>query len=82
MVVSPEAQGKGIGRAMMEYVTDRADAEGMPCYLESSRDKPNMDIYSRFGFKFAKELLCDDDGVAIKLYTMVREPKGAQTASQ
>ncbi|KAJ1335382.1 [ribosomal protein S18]-alanine N-acetyltransferase [Microdochium nivale] len=82
MVVSPEAQGKGIGRAMMEYVTDRADAEGMPCYLESSRDKPNMDIYSRFGFKFTKELLCDDEGTAIKLYTMVREPKGDQAASQ
>ncbi|KAI2612955.1 acyl-CoA N-acyltransferase [Hypoxylon fragiforme] len=74
MVVSPKAQGKGIGRLMMEAVTNQADAEGMNCYLESSRDVPNMQIYGRFGFKFAKELECDDNGTAIKLYAMVREP--------
>lgn len=74
MVVVPKAQGKGIGRQMMEAVTDQADAEDMNCYLESSRDVPNMQIYARFGFEFAKELECDDDGTAIKLFTMVREP--------
>lgn len=74
MVVLPKAQGKGVGRLMMKAVTDKADVEGMNCYLESSRDVPNMQIYGRFGFKFAKELLCDGDGTAIKLFTMVREP--------
>lgn len=59
----------------MEAVTNQADAENMNCYLESSRDVPNMQIYSRFGFKFATELECDDDGNAIKLFCMVREPK-------
>ena len=68
MVVVPKAQGRGIGRLMMEAVTDQADAEGMNCYLESSRDVPNMQIYERFGFKFAEELECDDDGTAIKLF--------------
>ncbi|KAL7626907.1 hypothetical protein AAE478_003681 [Parahypoxylon ruwenzoriense] len=80
MVVRPKAQNKGIGRLMMKAVTDRADAEAMNCYLESSRDAPNMQIYGRFGFKFANELECNDDGVAIKLYAMVREPNaGPQT---
>ncbi|KAI1384626.1 acyl-CoA N-acyltransferase [Hypoxylon trugodes] len=74
MVVLPKAQNMGIGRLMMETVTDQADAEGMKCYLESSRDVPNMQIYGRFGFKFAKELECDDNGTGIKLYAMVREP--------
>ncbi|KAI0166407.1 acyl-CoA N-acyltransferase [Xylariaceae sp. FL1272] len=74
MVVVPKAQGKGVGRLMMTEVTDQADASGMKCYLESSRDVPNMQIYSRFGFEFAKELECDDEGTAIKLYTMVRDP--------
>jgi GNAT superfamily N-acetyltransferase len=74
MVVVPRAQGKGIGKLMMKAVTDQADAEGLRCYLESSRDVPNMQIYGRFGFKFAKELECDDDGTAIKLFAMVREP--------
>ncbi|KAI8634970.1 acyl-CoA N-acyltransferase [Xylariaceae sp. FL1651] len=74
MVVVPKAQGQGIGRLMMRAVTDQADAENMNCYLESSRDVPNIQIYGRFGFKFAKELECDDDGTAIKLFAMVREP--------
>ncbi|KAI0389871.1 acyl-CoA N-acyltransferase [Xylariaceae sp. FL0594] len=74
MVVVPKAQGQGVGRLMMKAVTDQADAENMRCYLESSRAVPNMQIYGRFGFKFAKELECDDDGTAIKLFAMVREP--------
>ncbi|KAI0180915.1 acyl-CoA N-acyltransferase [Hypoxylon sp. FL1284] len=74
MVVRPAAQHRGVGRLMMEEVTRRADAEGRRCYLESSRDVPNMRIYGRFGFRFAKELECDDDGTAIRLFAMVREP--------
>jgi GNAT superfamily N-acetyltransferase len=74
MVVLPEAQGKGVGAAMMKMVTDQADSENMKCYLESSRDVPNVAIYGRFGFKFVKEMVCDDDGDAIKLFSMIREP--------
>ena len=74
MVVLPEAQGKGVGAKMMKVVSDQADAEGIKCYLESSRDVPNMAIYGRLGFKFQKEMVCDDDGDAIKLFTMMREP--------
>ncbi|KAI6091926.1 acyl-CoA N-acyltransferase [Hypoxylon rubiginosum] len=74
MVVLPKAQGRGIGRLMMKTVTDQADIEGRKCYLESSRDEPNMRIYGRFGFHFEKELECDDDGTAIRLFAMVREP--------
>lgn len=71
----PEAQGKGVGAKLMKVVTDQADAEGMRCYLESSRDVPNMAIYERWGFEFKKEMVCDDDGDAIKLFTMMREPR-------
>jgi GNAT superfamily N-acetyltransferase len=74
MVVLPEAQGKGVGAAMMKMVTDQADSENMKCYLESSRDIPNIAIYGRFGFKFVKEMICDDDGDAINLFSMIREP--------
>ena len=81
MVVVPGAQGRGIGRQMMRAVTDRADAEGLPCYLESSRDEPNVRIYGRFGFRFAAELECDHNGDAIRLFAMVREP-GATPQSQ
>ncbi|KAH7320663.1 acyl-CoA N-acyltransferase [Stachybotrys elegans] len=74
MVVHPEAQGKGIGAKLMKAVTEQADAENMKCYLESSRDVPNVAIYGRWGFKFVKDMICDDDGDAIKLFSMIREP--------
>lgn len=81
MVVVPQAQGQGVGKAMMTAVTKEADAEGLKCYLESSRDEPNTKIYGRFGFRFAKELECNDDGTAIKLYAMVREPGAGPPAA-
>lgn len=74
MVVVPAAQGKGVGAKMMKMVSDVADKEKMKCYLESSRDVPNVAIYGRWGFKFEKEMVCDDDGEAIRLFTMTREP--------
>ncbi|KAK1709506.1 acetyltransferase [Colletotrichum lupini] len=74
MVVLPSAQGKGVGAKMMKAVTDRADEEGVKCYLESSKDVPNVKIYGRWGFVFEREMICDDEGDAIRLFTMVREP--------
>ena len=29
----PEAQGRGLGGALLRRVTDWADAQGLPCYL-------------------------------------------------
>lgn len=75
VTVLPEAQGRGVGRKLMEIVLDRADKEGMPCYLESSRDVPNVAIYERFGFELVKEMKCDDDECAINLYCMTRPAK-------
>jgi len=77
VTVLPEVQGKGVGKLLFKHVTDVADREGRRCYLESSRAEPNMAIYERMGFRLAKEMVCDDDEVAIKLFCMIREPKGA-----
>jgi len=77
LVVKPEYQRNGVGAAMVKTVTDIADAEGMPCYLESSKAKPNMDIYESWGFKLVKEMDCQaegDDGIC-RLYCMIRDPK-------
>jgi GNAT superfamily N-acetyltransferase len=74
MVVHPKAQGRGVGAKMMKEVTQEADAQGMKCYLESSRAVPNIAIYERLGFRFVKDMTCDDDGDSIKLFTMIREP--------
>ncbi|KAF2785465.1 hypothetical protein K505DRAFT_330982 [Melanomma pulvis-pyrius CBS 109.77] len=84
VTVLPEAQGRGVGRALMEEVIGYADREGVWCYLESSRREPNVAIYEKFGFELAKEMDCKDgegEGSQIKLYCMLREPrKGAAEA--
>lgn len=76
VTVLPEAQGKGVGRALMEEVLKEADEKGIPAYLESSRKDPNVPIYEKFGFKLVREMLCDDDGVATPLFCMIRKPGG------
>lgn len=75
VTVLPEAQGKGVGRALMEEVLEKADEEGKKCYLESSRDVPNVAIYEKFGFRLVKDMVCDDDGDGIKLFCMMRDPQ-------
>lgn len=60
VAVSPEAQGKGVGRLLFEAVTKRADKEGVKCYLESSKSVPNVAIYKRMGFEMSKEMECRD----------------------
>ena len=62
VTVRPDAQGKGIGRKLFEVVTDRADQEGVKCYLESSKDEPNVQIYEKMGFRMVKTLECEDEG--------------------
>lgn len=74
VTVLPETQGKGVGKILFKHVTDIADREGQKCYLESSRAEPNMAIYEKMGFTLTKEMVCDDDGDAITLYCMMREP--------
>lgn len=76
VTILPECQRMGIGKAMMEEVLRMADEQGIPAYLESSRKEPNVPIYEKFGFELKKEMECDDNGDAIMLYCMIREPKG------
>jgi GNAT superfamily N-acetyltransferase len=78
VTVLPECQGMGIGRKLMEEVLALADRDGRKCYLESSRREPNVPIYERFGFKLVRDMVCDDDGDAIMLYCMMRDPKPVQ----
>ncbi|KAK7558775.1 acyl-CoA N-acyltransferase [Phyllosticta citricarpa] len=69
VAVAPEAQGRGVGRALMGEVLARADQEGRRCYLESSRDVPNTAIYGRMGFEVRKVMECDDGGEKVDLFS-------------
>ena len=78
VVVLPDMQGQGIGRKLFDVVTTKADEEGRTCYLESSRDEPNVKIYEKMGFHMRKKMTClSDDGEQARcdLFCMVREPR-------
>jgi GNAT superfamily N-acetyltransferase len=51
----PPRQGQGLGSALMQPVLELCDRDGVPAYLESSKER-NVDFYSRFGFRVTKEL--------------------------
>src|SRR5215469_4875876 len=48
-------RNKGYSRKLVEYVTKKADADGLACYLESSHTI-NMVIYNKYGFEFKKQI--------------------------
>ncbi len=53
--VDPSRQGEGIGRRLIRPVLDRADAEGLPCYLETAT-RSNVAWYAGAGFAVVEEL--------------------------
>ncbi|KAL4936154.1 hypothetical protein BDV06DRAFT_228150 [Aspergillus oleicola] len=78
IAVRGEMRGKGLGRRLVEAVTEKADDEGMPCYLESSKGMPNLRIYEKLGFEGVGEIEClDAEGggkEGVTLYCMIRPP--------
>jgi GNAT superfamily N-acetyltransferase len=50
----PDHQGKGHGSAVIQPVLDRCDEEGLPAYLESSKEA-NIPFYRRHGFEARDE---------------------------
>jgi ribosomal protein S18 acetylase RimI-like enzyme len=67
-----DRQGKGVGSALMRPVLEHCDAEGLPCYLESSKER-NVPFYKRHGFSVVQEVALPGGGPLI--WTMWREPQ-------
>lgn len=67
-----DRQGKGIGSALVRPVLEHCDAEGLPCYLESSKER-NVPFYRRHGFEVVQEVRLGGGGPTI--WTMWREPR-------
>jgi ribosomal protein S18 acetylase RimI-like enzyme len=67
----PDRQGRGVGSALLRVVLDRLDHEGLPAYLESSKER-NLAFYARHGFQVTGEITTRRGPT---LWLMWREPR-------
>ena len=71
MGVEPNAQGRGLGGALMRHAIARADKDGVLAYLESSNPR-NISLYERHGFEVMGEIQI---GAAPPVTPMLRRPR-------
>ena len=69
--VDPNAQGRGLGGALMRHAVARCDEEEALAYLESSNPR-NISLYERHGFKKLGEIQV---GAAPAVMPMLRRPR-------
>lgn len=60
--VAPEAQGKGLGQALLQPIIERAHSAGQPCYLETG-NPTNVAFYERLGFERVAEIVEPRSGI-------------------
>lgn len=71
--VRQSAQGKGLGRKLIQPVLDACDRKGLPAYLENS-NPANTGFYTSCGFtQLGDPIIVEPD--APPLVPMVREPR-------
>ncbi|MEV0523243.1 GNAT family N-acetyltransferase [Streptomyces sp. NPDC050439] len=68
----PAAQGQGQGAALLRSGLAKADADGLPAYLESSKPS-NLPVYEHFGFTVLGEVQLPGGGPT--LWSMRRAPR-------
>lgn len=74
--VEPARQGEGIGGELLGPVLARADASGLPCYLETQTER-NVKFYENHGFMVAST----GEACGLHMWTMLRAPRDARTPS-
>ncbi len=66
--VDPSRQNQGLGSAILDYVTHKADLEHIGCYLESTNSR-NLSLYQRFGFQIVSK-----EDVVVPTWFLWRDP--------
>lgn len=66
----PEARGKGLATKLVEPMLERADREGVPCYLDT-HNGDNVPLYRRYGFRVAHEWVLP--GTNLRHWAMIRD---------
>ena len=69
--VRPPAQGRGLGSRLMQPVLALCDTDGVPAYLESSKES-NIAFYARHGFRVSGEIRLPRGPT---MYAMWRDPR-------
>jgi ribosomal protein S18 acetylase RimI-like enzyme len=67
----PDAQGRGVGSALMRPVLDDCDRNGVGAYLESSKER-NLAFYARHGFRVTGKVTLPDGP---PIWPMWRDPR-------
>ncbi|MER7349789.1 GNAT family N-acetyltransferase [Streptomyces aurantiacus] len=75
--VDPDAQGHGLGRAVLGAGLDAADRAGRPAFLETSSER-NVKFYENLGFAVTAEVELPDGGP--RTWCMRREPTPGRAA--
>jgi GNAT superfamily N-acetyltransferase len=70
------AQGRGLGSQLLQPVLEICDSDGIPAYLESSKEA-NIAFYARHGFRVSGEHRLPRGPT---IWPMWREPRGSAAA--
>jgi GNAT superfamily N-acetyltransferase len=70
--VEPSRQGQGLGSSLIRPMLERADADGLPCYLDTFQPR-NVPLYQKHGFKITVEEVEPNSGV--RGWGFLREPR-------
>lgn len=69
-----DGRGKGHSRKLMDHITNIADKDNIPCYLESSKLHNTLYIYSRMGYVECSQIHLKDGIDSADIWCMIREP--------
>lgn len=75
---APAVASTGIGGSLVRAGLERADADGLPCYLETVNPK-NVPFYQKLGFDVIVDTV--DPTSDLRLWTFLRQPKIGEVSS-